>query len=57
MEQSAREGGGEKLVLNVNRFNKAKDFYEKLGYTVAGEEKVDIGNGFIQDDYVMEKIL
>ena len=57
VEESSRELGAEKLILNVNRFNKAKEFYEKLGYTVTAEEKVDIGNGFIQDDYVMEKKL
>ena len=57
VEDDCRELGGKKLILNVNRFNKAKNFYEKLGYAVSGEEKVDIGNGFIQDDYVLEKML
>ena len=57
VEDDCRELGGEKLLLNVNRFNKAKTFYEKLGYAIIAEEKVDIGNGFVQDDYVMEKSL
>lgn len=57
VEENCRTLEGKKLLLNVNRFNKAKTFYEKLGYTVTGEEKVDIGNGFVQDDYVMEKDL
>lgn len=43
------------LRLNVNRYNKARDFYEKLGFTVIGEEDVDIGNGYFMVDYVMEK--
>ena len=47
--------GGKKLQLNVNRNNKAISFYEKLGFTIIGEENVDIGNGVIQEDYVMEK--
>ena len=57
VEDNCRELEGKKLILNVNRFNKAKHFYEKLGYAVTSEEKVDIGNGYIQDDYVLEKLL
>jgi diamine N-acetyltransferase len=47
--------GAVALKLNVNRHNKAKDFYEKLGFTIIGEEDVDIGNGIFQNDYIMEK--
>lgn len=47
--------GGRLLKLNVNRFNKARDFYEKLGFTVIGEEDIDIGNGYFMNDYVMKK--
>lgn len=43
------------LQLQVNRFNKAKDFYEKLGFIVLSEADFDIGNGFFMNDYVMEK--
>lgn len=43
------------LKLNVNRHNKAKDFYEKLGFIIIGEEDVDIGNGVFQNDFIMEK--
>jgi ribosomal protein S18 acetylase RimI-like enzyme len=49
--------GAKALLLNVNRYNKAKDFYEKLGFTVKKEEDVDIGNGYFMNDYVMEKRL
>lgn len=45
------------LQLQVNRNNKAKDFYEKLGFTVIKEADFDIGNGFFMNDYVMEKSL
>lgn len=45
------------LQLQVNRFNKAKGFYEKLGFTVIKEMDFDIGNGYFMNDYVMEKIL
>jgi len=51
------EAGGKKLLLNVNRNNKAISFYEKLEFRIIGKEDVDIGNGFVQEDYVMEKIL
>lgn len=43
------------LRLNVNRHNKARVFYEKIGFTIIGEEDVDIGNGVFQNDFIMEK--
>jgi diamine N-acetyltransferase len=43
------------LRLNVNRYNKARQFYERLGFVVIKEEDVDIGNGYFMNDYVMEK--
>jgi ribosomal protein S18 acetylase RimI-like enzyme len=45
------------LQLQVNRHNKAKDFYEKLGFTVMEEADFEIGNGYYMNDYVMEKKL
>jgi diamine N-acetyltransferase len=42
------------LFLNVNKFNKAKDFYQKYGFQIIKEEVIDIGNNYIMDDYVME---
>ncbi|WP_395045295.1 GNAT family N-acetyltransferase [Flavobacterium sp.] len=45
------------LILNVNRFNKAKDFYIKQGFTIVSKVKIDIGNNYIMDDYVMELTL
>ena len=57
VEEECRESGGKKLLLNVNRFNKAIQFYEKLGFKIIKEEDVDIGNGIVQEDYVMEKAL
>lgn len=45
------------LWLNVNRHNKAKQFYERLGFIVISEEDIDIGEGFFMNDYVMEKKL
>jgi ribosomal protein S18 acetylase RimI-like enzyme len=49
--------GATVLELNVNRYNPAKTFYEKLGFSVSWEEDIDIGNGFYMNDYVMTKNL
>jgi len=45
------------LQLQVNRQNKAKDFYLKLGFTIIESADFDIGNGFFMNDYVMELAL
>lgn len=47
--------GGKALQLNVNRNNKAKDFYSRLGFEVIREEDIDIGSGYFMNDYVMER--
>lgn len=41
------------VFLNVNKYNKAKLFYEKLGFVVVKDEVIDIGNNYVMDDYVM----
>jgi len=48
-----KNAGATQLILNVNRFNKARNFYEKLGFSVIAEEDIDIGNGYFMNDYVM----
>ena len=57
VEKLARGNQSDFLVLNVNRYNKAKDFYIKLGFDISYEEDIDIGNGFLMEDYVMKKRL
>jgi RsiW-degrading membrane proteinase PrsW (M82 family)/ribosomal protein S18 acetylase RimI-like enzyme len=52
--KAMKRKGGTSLLLNVNRNNNAKDFYEKMGFTVIREEDIDIGNGYFMNDYVME---
>jgi diamine N-acetyltransferase len=47
--------GATALQLNVNRNNKARDFYEKQGFAVLREEDIDIGHGYFMNDYVMER--
>ena len=43
------------LILNVNKKNVAIRFYEAIGFNISYEEIIDIGNGYVMDDYVMEK--
>lgn len=57
VENAAKSNGNDKVSLNVNRFNKAIHFYEKSGYIKAGEEDVQIGSGYVMEDYIMEKVL
>ena len=46
------------ITLGVNRFNvNSIAAYEKMGFKNVGEMITDIGNGFIMDDYKMEKPL
>ena len=46
------------LFLNVNKHNKkAINFYNKLHFQLVKEEEIDIGDGFIMDDYVFELTL
>ena len=45
------------VSLNVNRFNNAVKFYEKMGFDIEYQEDIDIGMGYLMEDYVMRKIL
>jgi GNAT superfamily N-acetyltransferase len=52
--ETLRPEGATRLRLNVNRHNKARQFYERMGFTVIGEEDIDIGHGYFMNDYIME---
>ena len=45
------------LFLQVNQHNKAKTFYERLGFNEVDFINLDIGNGFFMNDFIMEKQL
>jgi GNAT superfamily N-acetyltransferase len=51
----AKENHSDRISLNVNRFNKAYVFYKKIGFEVVAEEDLAIGNGYLMEDYKMEK--
>ena len=58
VESQARDHGMASLMLTVNKHNAGSiAVYRKAGFTVREEARFDIGNGFVMDDYVMEKRL
>ena len=57
IENAAKKNINDKLILNVNRFNPAVNFYLKSGFENIGEDDVDIGNGYLMEDYLMMKQL
>ncbi|MGV3586223.1 MAG: GNAT family N-acetyltransferase [Adhaeribacter sp.] len=56
VEQEVLDQGGEYLILNVNRYNQARQKYERAGFTVIKEEDIPIGS-YWMNDYVMQKAL
>jgi len=54
--QKTLDAGKRILDLNVNRHNKAKDFYERMGFVITYEEDIVIGP-YWMNDYVMRKEL
>ena len=55
--QRAQEVGLSSIVLNVNKNNSAVLAYEKLGFIKIIEEKNDIGNGYVMDDFVYRYLI
>ena len=53
VRQAASAAGQHTLVLNVNKHNRAVDFYLANGLARVGEEVIDIGGGYVMDDYIM----
>lgn len=57
IERFARELNLIKVNLNVNRQNAAVNVYKRQGYEILFSEDIAIGNGFLMEDYQMEKVL
>lgn len=55
ISKEASKQKNNELVLNVNKYNNAIHFYTKLGFSISEEVVIDIGNGYIMDDYIMKK--
>ena len=56
-EEEMRRRGAEIFELNVNRHNKALDFYLKMGMKINRSGDFDIGGGFYMNDYILRKYL
>ena len=56
IENKAKANNDLSISLNVNRFNLAYLFYQKNGFQIIGEEDLAIGNGYLMEDYKMEKV-
>ena len=54
VKEKAIENNQKAIFLNVNKYNTSLHFYTKLGFTVIKDEVIDIGEGYVMDDYVME---
>lgn len=54
VKEKAIENNQKAIFLNVNKYNNAIHFYTKLGFVKVKDEVIDIGNGYVMDDYVME---
>ena len=55
IEEKAKESKANTIALNVNRFNPAKHFYEEMGMHIIKEEDIDIGRGYLMEDFVFCK--
>ena len=53
----AKNRGARNVILQVNRANKAVQFYLNNNFCIISEEDFPIGNDYYMNDYVMEKTL
>ena len=57
IEQRARGRDATHLWLTVNKGNASVRAYERMGFRIVEAMVVDIGGGFVMDDYKMEKTI
>ena len=56
LELLSKEKNLNKISLTVNKHNtQSIKMYEKVGFVISGKVVKDIGQGFVMDDYQMEK--
>lgn len=56
LEQYCREKGKKAIWLTVNKYNDHTiEVYRHRGFQIIKSQVSDIGNGYVMDDYVMEK--
>ena len=54
VEKAAVANNNQSVFLNVNRYNNAVSFYKKQHYKIISEIDIEIGNGYLMEDYIME---
>ncbi len=58
VSERAKALGAKRIELNVNKRNTlAQKAYERAGYTRTKSVVIDIGGGFVMDDYIYEKVI
>lgn len=58
IQNEALKLGCNRINLTVNKYNlNTIKAYQKMGFTIVDEIVSDIGNNFVMDDFVMEKML
>ncbi|PXW09474.1 MULTISPECIES: GNAT family N-acetyltransferase [unclassified Chryseobacterium] len=57
LKRKLSESNDIRIILNVNKENSARKFYESQEFKVYNEMVLDIGNGFVMDDYQMEYLI
>jgi len=57
LKEIVRQNENNRIILNVNKHNNAKAFYESQGFSVYDAGVFDIGNGYVMDDFLMEILL
>ena len=55
IERRSREHGLSRLALTVHKHNPSLQVYLRLGFENCGSVITEIGNGYVMDDYRMEK--
>lgn len=54
LKTQVKKLGDNRIILNVNKDNRAVEFYKSQGFITYQEDIFDIGKGFVMDDYLME---
>ena len=58
IEEQAIDLNCKKIYLTVNKYNtNSIKAYQKIGFKTTEELVIDIGNGYVMDDYKMEKTI
>ena len=53
IHEQIKKQSGQSIELQVNRQNKARYFYETLGYSIREEADIAVGHGYYMNDYIM----